>query len=1061
MSDGMTGGGGETEACPLRSLREVVRSSETDEVREEALDQLYSLSQSHKENEEMRSLLIDQKEALVEIIGILVDKVSLMSEKTLLVFCQSLRALSLDKNIKNVLGLQSCLLNFLHDNIKALSYEIRRTCSETIMLLSWSESNQNLLSELPGFHSEVCDLILQDNCDVRPQLISMLGNLARGGQKFREWIVSDNDVPRKVLELLVEFVVDVDKHVQNITPYVSQHEGCTLILKEYSSLLQVNSCAFLANVAYLKRGAQFLCGAKRDFITHLVNIVDPEDCEHHLQHSAFLTLSNLAGTESGIQVLLTSEYNLVSTAVYLLCNKRTLLADYRQVVVIRFLWGLASLSSVKSTIVLKHQDIIPELLDIVQSRNKNISRSKVWAIRLLVRLAESSNVDVIAVLLSCETHAVFLNILQSVCELPMNNWKSNDGHIQYMLSFIMTLSRHQLSIRPLKNAHALDIMEPILLHHTENGSEALKAMITTALLIGRDENKSNILHARPEIITLIVDVLDRTLNSQHGPVHNDNLKPEYRFGTFRLHLLLRAILVMSVSDANKVQLVQSERLIYLLSERVIGLYLENAAEIPSPPDSIQPGVGGGNDVESAELAIETLLQLSFASSNDDGTEVTTLFAMEGDEWLLNSLDALLCDSESVQYRKLSHEGIRNIICLRSRLASVVSQRKNCENVIVADEKPRTGLDTSFDSAATTVSATSTPGALRHVMISYCWNEEAKPEIVKELADQLRDTYGYDVWRDEDGSDLLSPMRGSTIEHMAKAVEMACIVIVCASRQYKESANCRMEAVYAHQRQLKNKVEIIYVMLQENYTTKSGDEACDGWLGMMVGEKLWYPLFDSSMVASASESISKHISGNTTVYKSCNRQRVSNPRLMTSKSDVSAFSCGGTSCYDEPPRFNASKNVLRENIDNTQGQCSSPMSDSNQINDNKTTLMMNSFPSTPKNGSNGHINQQTANYTPARPRLFDLPRQQVSHSTGGEHACDGISIHDDAVQEAFDCLTDPRNSLIPYETNRVLSVLGIRSMTDLTFLDVSDLEILAGYLKLVPSRRFLSKLQCEL
>jgi hypothetical protein len=40
---------------------------------------------------------------------------------------------------------------------------------------------------------------------------------------------------------------------------------------------------------------------------------------------------------------------------------------------------------------------------------------------------------------------------------------------------------------------------------------------------------------------------------------------------------------------------------------------------------------------------------------------------------------------------------------------------------------------------------------------------------------------------------------------------------------------------------KQKLNIIYVMLDKNYTTVSTPNCVDGWLGIMLGDALWYHL----------------------------------------------------------------------------------------------------------------------------------------------------------------------------------------------------------------------------
>ena len=103
------------------------------------------------------------------------------------------------------------------------------------------------------------------------------------------------------------------------------------------------------------------------------------------------------------------------------------------------------------------------------------------------------------------------------------------------------------------------------------------------------------------------------------------------------------------------------------------------------------------------------------------------------------------------------------------------------------------------------------------MISYQWDSQ---EVLVEVKNKLQAS-GYRVWMD------LEQMGGSTLEAMAKAVENASVILVCVSQRYKESPNCRSEAEYAYQL----RKDIIPLMMEHNYRP-------DGWLGMIVGTKLW-------------------------------------------------------------------------------------------------------------------------------------------------------------------------------------------------------------------------------
>ena len=125
----------------------------------------------------------------------------------------------------------------------------------------------------------------------------------------------------------------------------------------------------------------------------------------------------------------------------------------------------------------------------------------------------------------------------------------------------------------------------------------------------------------------------------------------------------------------------------------------------------------------------------------------------------------------------------------------------------------------------------------HVMISYQWDAQ---EVLVEVKNKLQAS-GYRVWMD------LEQMGGSTLETMAKAVENASVVLVCVSQRYKESPNCRSEAEYAYQL----RKDIIPLMVQRNYQP-------DGWLGMIVGTKLWIDFRNSYSIETGMAKLMKEL-----------------------------------------------------------------------------------------------------------------------------------------------------------------------------------------------------------
>ena len=62
--------------------------------------------------------------------------------------------------------------------------------------------------------------------------------------------------------------------------------------------------------------------------------------------------------------------------------------------------------------------------------------------------------------------------------------------------------------------------------------------------------------------------------------------------------------------------------------------------------------------------------------------------------------------------------------------------------------------------------------------------------------------------------------------------------------------------------MKGALNIYYVMMDPSYTTVSNPETVDGWLGLYIGDHLWYNLFSENSVETTANEIGKLIEGNT-------------------------------------------------------------------------------------------------------------------------------------------------------------------------------------------------------
>ncbi|KAJ8321643.1 hypothetical protein KUTeg_000114 [Tegillarca granosa] len=127
----------------------------------------------------------------------------------------------------------------------------------------------------------------------------------------------------------------------------------------------------------------------------------------------------------------------------------------------------------------------------------------------------------------------------------------------------------------------------------------------------------------------------------------------------------------------------------------------------------------------------------------------------------------------------------------------------------------------------------------HVMISYQWSNQ---HILLKVCQYLRNN-NFKVWMDVDD------MAGSTLEAMARAVEEAEVVLVCYSRKYKDSDNCRAEAEYAFEK----RKPIVPLRMENGYKA-------DGWLGIIIGAKKFYDFSGKYTFDSRTEDLVKELRG---------------------------------------------------------------------------------------------------------------------------------------------------------------------------------------------------------
>jgi hypothetical protein len=416
------------------------------------------------------------------------------------------------------------------------------------------------------------------------------------------------------------------------------------------------------------------------------------------------------------------------------------------------------------------------------------------------------------------------------------------------LNILLYISKHAQGADAVRNLNQSQYIYSLL---NAKDVQGIKASFLAACVYGREEGNAqmkSLLDTSPHVLPYITSIFAQTLvydvTTPEGiEVKNLGFVP----GVIHVSHIASALKNLSLSEKNKMIIIQNRQLLnHILT--AVQAFIDNKSEFGGVYDNMfRPSGGGGGDIFSLELFLELLLQLSFYYDDDETMRAS--FNSFGSLTLSSVLDAVINLDSS---RNVSFEATQFAKQLLARFRPTKQQALLLPvATLVSPSAPSSPSKPSNNTATTRPS---------HIMLSYAWGCNKNHVIA--LGKKLREL-GYDVWRDEEGSSIVHTMSGDIVETMADAIQHAHTVVICVSAQYKDSANCRAEAKYAHARsnQTKDSVKLIYVMMDEQYHTRSSPRQVDGWLGFMVGTEMWYPLWDANQVDRTASALAELIGNN--------------------------------------------------------------------------------------------------------------------------------------------------------------------------------------------------------
>ena len=93
--------------------------------------------------------------------------------------------------------------------------------------------------------------------------------------------------------------------------------------------------------------------------------------------------------------------------------------------------------------------------------------------------------------------------------------------------------------------------------------------------------------------------------------------------------------------------------------------------------------------------------------------------------------------------------------------------------------------------------------------------------------------------------------------LVETLRRCTVFLVCVSREYTKNINCKKLCLTARRlldQDRKSAPELLYAMIEGNFTTESQPHRVSGWLGFLLKDALWSPAWSHAHAAGAAEAV---------------------------------------------------------------------------------------------------------------------------------------------------------------------------------------------------------------
>ena len=356
----------------------------------------------------------------------------------------------------------------------------------------------------------------------------------------------------------------------------------------------------------------------------------------------------------------------------------------------------------------KDLGLLPVLYNLAKSDvDKELNRTlKVSSWAALGNMAGVSKKDMVQCLLDNNIHKLAVDLLRPLDKSSTGSWQlEKSEYACWIVLFLMNFCRHEQAALAVKSIGGDDVLNPIVTisHPMANryiftSGVNIYASFATAFVAGRDEGKKS--SGKRALLVEVPKTLDYLLEAFIN-IFNLDGGTGYQFGLVKLPAIVGALAILAISDGNKRVLVNSRALYFVM--KVLEHFTSGKELIGVTTTGTTSAGGGSNDLESASLAIEALVQLSFFyDDHDDDLRVTY---MDPKYNMINLIDNLLERPPN----PLTLKDKENLMILRNRL--IPSAAPVFEDPIIdttqSSEPTNVHVMMSYGTTTTTITTTIT------------------------------------------------------------------------------------------------------------------------------------------------------------------------------------------------------------------------------------------------------------------------------------------------------------------------------------------------------------------